>query len=346
MPRASHLLRLQPLVLAIVAILLAGCAIPPHLDRFEFTRLQMGVQCRIILYAPHQKTAESAGAAAFDRIAELDAIMTDYRPDSELRRLCARAGGGNVPVSDDLFSVLATAQRVSEASDGAFDVTVGPLVALWRKSLTTHTLPCDADLAAARALVGWRNLSLDPAAHTARLARPGMQLDLGGIAKGYAAQAAVGTLRAHATPCCLVALAGDIAVGDAPPGSPGWVVTTRTDTAPSRGPNLLLVNICISTSGNTEQFVDIDGRRYSHIVDPRTGLGLQTGTAATVITPTAALADALATACCVLGTGEGGALVRRTSGAAAIVTASSPGCAVTDTIDPDHILRWTPQAAR
>src|SRR5262249_53417322 len=151
----------------------------------------MGTQFKIVLYAPDDGTAAKAKQAAFERIAALDGIMSDYRPTSELMRLCQKAGGDSVKVSGDLFTVLTRAQEVADLSDGAFDVTVGPLVRLWRRARRTQQLPPADELAAAKALVGFRKVRLDAREHTVQLRQAGMQLDLGGIAKGYAADQAL-----------------------------------------------------------------------------------------------------------------------------------------------------------
>ncbi len=284
----------------------AGCAGTPEaadqpLQRFEFTRLHMGVQTRIVLYAPDQPAAADAARAGFARIADLDAIMSDYRLDSELNRLSATAGEGRwIDLSPDLYDVLAESQRLAEQTGGAFDITVGPWVRLWREARRDGRLPDPDRLAALAPSVGFRLLRLDPARRAARLGAPGMQLDLGGIAKGYAAREAVNLLRARGLSRCLVALAGDLALGDPPPDADGWTIDVP---APGNGPalRLLAANAEVSTSGDSQQFLEVDGVRYSHILDPRTGLGLTAAKQATVITPLGGYADALASAACVLG---------------------------------------------
>src|SRR5262249_22764670 len=150
----------------------------------------MGTRFQLTMYAPDEATASKAARAAFARIAELDGIMSDYRPASELMRLCAKAGGDPVPVSPELFAVLDKAQEVSRLSAGAFDVTVGPVVRLWRLARRTQRLPEAEQLARARALVDYRNIKLDPEKRTVQLLKAGMQLDLGGIGKGFAADEA------------------------------------------------------------------------------------------------------------------------------------------------------------
>jgi thiamine biosynthesis lipoprotein len=229
-------------------------------------------------------------------------------------RLCARAGEGPVPVSADLFRVLARSAELAAASDGAFDVTIGPLVRLWRDARRNGRLPDAEALRAARELVDPRLLVLDAEARTVALERRGMQLDLGAIGKGFAADEALASLRAAGAPRALVQLGGDIALGDAPPGKPGWTIDAEAavglplDQEGRLGP---LARCGISVSGDTEQFVEIGGTRYSHVVDPRTGLGLTSGLAATVIAPDATTSDALATAVSVLGAERGALLVER-----------------------------------
>lgn len=253
------------------------------------------------LYAPDEPRALAAAKAAFARIAELDAVLSDYREDSELMRLSAAAGQSPLPVSEDLFAVLARAGEISALTDGAFDITVGPVVQLWRAARRSGVLPAEASLADALALVGADLIQLDAQNRSARLLEAGMRLDAGGIGKGYAAQEAVETLREQGCPSALVALAGDVVAGDPPPGEDGW----RIAVAGMGEMILLLRNGAVSTSGDEVQFVEIDGRRYSHIVDPRTGLGVTSRTRATVLAPDGATADALASALTVLGVDRG-----------------------------------------
>jgi thiamine biosynthesis lipoprotein len=294
------------ILVVLVIVGLGGCAREARLERFEFTRLEMGVKTRVVTYARSREEAERGAQAAFARVAELDACMSDYRQDSELMRLCRGAEGTPVRVSADLFSVLKTAGRVSGASDGAFDVTVGPAVALWRQARRDATLPSSSQIAEAQKAVGWQSVELDERQRTVTLRKTSMRLDLGGIAKCYAAQQAVEVLKGQGQARCLVALAGDICVGEAPPGTDGW----RIDVAPPPGRDerrtLALVNTCASTSGDKEQYVEIGGQRYSHIIDPRTAMALTNHAQATVVGRDGAVVDAAATALCVLGASRAG----------------------------------------
>ena len=270
------------------------------LIRFTYTEYHMGIDARIVVYSPNQGKAERACTAAFARIAELDAIMSDYRRDSELNRLSDAAGGPAVRVSRDLFVVLRQAQEVSRRSSGAFDVTVGPLVALWRKARKAATLPDPTELADALRASGWQKMVLDEDAQTVRLSTPGMRLDLGGIAKGYAADEAQKVLKRYGLTRALVEMGGDMVVTGPPPRSEGWIIRVP-NAGDDKGPaDLVFSHRAISTSGDTEQFVVIGGVQYSHVVDPRTGQALTNRVQVTLTAPTGLTSDPLATALSIL----------------------------------------------
>ncbi|MEQ1934456.1 MAG: FAD:protein FMN transferase [Fimbriimonadaceae bacterium] len=264
--------------------------------RFSFTEYHMGIDARIVAYAPNQAKAEEACIAAFARIAELDGIMSDYRRDSELNKLSAKSGGAPVKVSADLFKVLARAQEVSKHSEGAFDVTVGPLIKIWRAARKSGFLPRPSEISAARKLVGYQKMKLNARNQTVQLLVKGMQLDLGGIAKGYADDEAQDVLKAHGITRALVEMGGDLVVSGAPPGTKGWTIRVP-NAGNDKGPvDLMYSHMAISTSGDTEQFTVIGGKQYSHVVDPRTGKALTNRVQATIIAPDGLTTDPLSTA--------------------------------------------------
>ncbi|HEY2909476.1 MAG TPA: FAD:protein FMN transferase [Gemmataceae bacterium] len=283
----------------------------------------MGTTFRIVMYAPDRDTAEKAAKAAFARVAELDGIMSDYKKDSELMRLCAHFAkeiGPAVPVSEDLFAVLAKAEEMSKASVGAFDITVGPVVQLWRHARRTQQLPDMDELATALTKVGYKNVQLDAKNRTVKLLKPGMQLDLGGIAKGYAADAALNLLaEKYGIKQALVAAAGDIACGDPPPEKTAWDVDIAAFAKGQKPRRLHLANAAVSTSGDLEQFVVIGGVRYSHIVDPKTGLGITGRRSVTVIARRGVTADSLTKAVMLMPRDKALTLVERTPAAAAYI---------------------------
>lgn len=294
------------MILLLLLSAVAGCGSErrePALERHEYAQLHMGVQARLIVYAPSEQAAATAARAAYARVAEIEDIASDYRPTSELMRLCAQAGQGPVKVSHELFTLLAHAQEMSRRSDGAFDITVGPYVALWRVARNTRQLPTPQQLGDAGRRVGWRMVKLDPAHRTVELTVPGMRLDLGGIAKGYAGDEALRVLRQHGIGSALFEAGGDIVMSDAPPGKKGWTVEI-IGSEPGRSRTIGVANGGVSTSGDTEQFVEIGETRYSHVVDPRTGLGLTQRYAATVIAPDGITSDSLSTAASALGPWE------------------------------------------
>ncbi len=273
------------------------------LSRYEFSRVEMAVDFRIALYGSTSEAANKAAQSAFDRIKQLNDIMSDYDSNSELMRLCSASGPGKpIVVSSDLFTVLEHAQQVSKQSYGAFDVTVGPLTKLWRRARRQKEIPPANDLSAARELIGFQFVKLEAHKRTVELLKEGMRLDLGGIAKGYASDQALAVLKQHGITSALVAAAGDIAVSSPPPDKTHWEVAVESLTRRNE-PDLFLklANQAVSTSGDAYQFVEIDGQRYSHIVDPKTGIGLSHRSSVTVIASTGMQADALATAMSVVG---------------------------------------------
>lgn len=310
--------------LATLAILARGLAGEPAPTRFEFSQVHMGTRFRIVLYAPDAATATRAAQAAFHRIAELDQVMSDYRPDSELMHLCRRAGGPPVKVSEDLFRVLAKSQEVARQSSGAFDITVGPVVRLWRRARRQHELPDPESLSEALRLVGYKNLRLDSSRRSALLLKRGMMLDLGGIGKGDAADQALLVLKKYGIQAALVAGGGDIAVGASPPEPDkpgGWRIGIAPLGSPGAPPTrfVYLHDAGISTSGGAEQHVEIGGIRYSHIIDPRTGKALTGRSSVTVIGPDDITADALATAISVMGPRQGIKLVQSLPGTGVLI---------------------------
>jgi thiamine biosynthesis lipoprotein len=270
----------------------------------------MGTTVRLVLYAPTPEQAERGRLAAFAVMKDVDDLMSDYKPGSELSRLSRSAGRGPQPVSPPLFEVLQASVRAAELSGGAFDVTAGPLVKLWRRSRKERKLPSAEELRSARALVDYRRLVLDPAKRTAELLQEGMQLDLGGIAKGYACDRALAALHGLGIRRALVDTGGGMALGDPPPGKPGWRIGMLGDSSRV----LVLSNCGISTAGDVEQFVEIDGKRYSHIIDLATGLGLTNQAMATVLAPNGLTSDALDTPVCILGAERGLTMLSREKG--------------------------------
>lgn len=312
-------------------VCLGWCAVAPvraaetALARFESTQTQMGVPFKIVLYAAGPSAANEAFAAAFARIGELNRVLSDYDPQSELSRLSqASPTPQGIKVSDDLWQVLEPAQALAARTDGAFDITVGPYVRLWRRTRRQKELPPPERFAEARAAVGYRHVELDPQARRVRLLAANMRLDLGGIAMGYAVDETLRLLAERGITRAMVDASGDIGVNEPPPGKAAWtigVVPLSPAGTPSR--EIQLAHAAVTTSGDAFQFVEIAGRRYSHIIDPHTGLGLTDRSGVTVIARDCITADSLATAVSVLGPQAGLALIEQTPGAAAFIVRAS-----------------------
>lgn len=263
---------------------MAGAA---RLQRFESAEPHMGTLVRITLYAPSTAEASAAFQRAFTRIRHLDDLLSDYKPESEVSRVSTTP----TPASPALQKILAYALRLSQQTQGAFDVTAGPLTLLWRQARRQNRLPDPAAIEAARLKTGYRKLHLKDG--KVWFEEPGMRLDLGAIAKGFAADEA---LRAARLPRALVAISGDIAIGAPPPGRKRWRVQLAANQS-----TVELRNRGVSTSGDTEQYLEAGGVHYSHILDPRTGRPLTHTATVSVIARTAMEADAIATAACVTG---------------------------------------------
>lgn len=327
----------------LTALLVFGLGIPTNppgeleLSRFQFTRTEMAVPFRIVFYAPDAETANAAAEAAFARVHQLDGIFSDYHPQSELRRLCNTAGEGRrVAVSQELWEVLLHAEGLAERTSGAFDVTVGPVVRLWRRARRRQQLPPPDRLDEYRRLVGYQLVRLDAENRSVELLSPGMRLDLGGIAKGYAIDEALAVLRKHGITRALVDGGGDIRLGGPPPDKPGWLIgiaPPEPEAAASR--YLWLSELAIASSGDTWQYVEIDGRRYSHLVDPRTGMALTDHSSVTVIAPDGITADGLASAVSVLGPEKGLELIEDTPHAAALIVRAPQG-----SVETYESCRW------
>ena len=298
-----------------------GCAEGSALRRYEFSLVRMGTLVRVVLYTGEEEKAQKAASAVFDRIEELEDILSDYRDESELNRLTREAVERPQAVSPELFSVLEQSQKFSRLSGGAFDITIGPVVRLWREARRAHRLPDAAKLAKARELVDYRNIEVDPVTRTVMLKRAGMQLDLGGIAKGYAADQAIELLESRGIRTALVALGGDIRVSGTPPGTRGWKVAVENPDPQGRKNlcTLRLTEGAISTSGDTQQFLESGGARYSHIINPASGVGLKNAAGTTVIARDGTTADALATTLSVMPVEQGLRLVESVEGASAFL---------------------------
>jgi len=273
-------------------------------ERVERTALLMDTPVRVVVYADRRE-AEAAADAAIELIARLESLWHPGRPDSDVARVNAAAGREPVAVAPETLELAQIALRVASESGGAFDPTIGPVYTAWGFG-EGGRVPGDAELAAARELVNWRDLHVDPAAGTLFLVRPGMQLELGAVAKGYAARLARDQLGEAGVRAALVQLGGSIAVlGDRPEGGP-WRIAVQHP----RDPQGFLATLSLDegfadTAGDYQRFFEQDGVRYHHILDPSTGYPVPGMASVTVVASLGELADAYATAAFVLGMEDG-----------------------------------------
>lgn len=258
------------------------------LARVEAADEGMGTTFSLTLYGTDRAQLDAAAQAAFAELHRLDALLSNYRPESEWSRVNRDAALGPVGVSPELFRLLADCARYSRESGGAFDITVGPLIRTWGFYKGEGLLPEPKAVTAALGLVGYAHVQLDAKTHTVRFDRAGVELDPGGIGKGYAVDRMAAVLKARGVRTALVSAGGSsiYAIG-APPESPeGWVIRIREPGDPHRAAaEVPLKDMSLSTSGSYEKFFWAEGRRYSHIMDPRTGYPAQGTSSVSVVSP-------------------------------------------------------------
>jgi FAD:protein FMN transferase len=262
---------------------------------YEDSRVSMACTYAIRVYGSNVRELPAIVRAALDEVDRIDRLMSHYKPESPLSRLNREAGQHPVKVEDELFDFLEECLRYSRDSNGAFDVTVGPLMKAWGFFEGEGGVPGEADLAAAREAVGYRHVILDAQQRTIRFDRPGVELDLGGIAKGYAVDRAVGMLRAHGIGAALVSAGASTLYGlGRPPGEEGWEVKVRDPIHPGRiAFTTRLRDRALSVSGRHEKSFEVDGVVYSHIMDPRTGRPAPGVLGVAVLTGSGTAGDAL-----------------------------------------------------
>lgn len=272
----------------------AWCAKPvpgptqKELLRLESTVDSMGSTYTMVLYGPDQTRLEVAAEEAAEEIRRLDHLLSNYLPNSEWSQINQNAGARAVKASPEMFDLLTACVNYSRASEGAFDITVGPLMKVWGFYKGTGRLPHRAEVRGALASVGYKYVQLDPADRTVRFARTGVNIDPGGIGKGYAVDRAVEVLRRNGITSALVSASGSsiYAIG-APPSDPdGWKISIKNPKSPSKTiENVVLKDMSMSTSGNYEKFFFAEGRMWSHIMDPRTGFPAEGVISVSVVAP-------------------------------------------------------------
>jgi thiamine biosynthesis lipoprotein len=290
-------------LLRTIVLLLAPVCFYPSFgqeQRYTFERGLMGSPFKLVFYAPNPEIAKAASDSAFSRIERLNEILSDYRDGSEINLLSAQSGSGKwVTVSKELYEILAVSQDISVKTQGAFDATLGPVVQMWRHATRKGIFPSKQEIAEALSKTGYRKLKMDPSQRKVLLTQKGMRLDIGGLGKGFAAEEAVKVLKHFGIKSAMMDAGGKIVLTNPPPGASGWKINISNGSDSLK--TMELANVALATSGPTYRFMEYKGIRYSHIVDPQTGIGLLFHVRTTVISPDGTVADALATAFSVAG---------------------------------------------
>lgn len=303
-------------------IALLSCTLIFSQQRFQYTQPKMGSPFNLIFYAQDSAKANALATEAFHLVDSLNTIFSDYLQSSELNRLSKTAGSGKaVPLSPLLNDILGKSKKAASQSKGAFDITVGPLSWLWRKARKAKQFPETNEVQVAKNKTGIKHLFLDTVARSATLQTAGMQLDLGGIAKGYAAQKVVDFLKTEGIVSALADAGGDMACTLPPPGKNGWVVGINVPENETEllSQTIAINNEAVATSGDVYQYIEHDGKKYSHIIDPRTGYGVPYQRNVTVLAKDGTSADWLATACSILPLADCKKLVQK-NGAELLIT--------------------------
>ncbi len=297
-----------------IGILFLLCYFPTQIfaqeKRYSFERGLMGSPFKLIIYAPDDSLANKAAQHAFKRIEDLNLSLSDYRDDSEINAVSAQSGSDQwIHVSKDLFDILFVSDDISKKTNGAFDATLGPIVQEWRRATRKGYFPDKELIANALGRTGYRKIKFNAATQRVQLKDKGMRLDIGGLGKGFAADEAVKVLKSYGIKSAMIDAGGKLALMDPPPGEKGWkiVISSGRDSIET----IEYANVGIATSGPTYRYLEYNGKRYSHIVDPKTGIGLEHHVRTTVISPNATEADALATAFSVSGITEGKKYIKR-----------------------------------
>lgn len=274
----------------------------------------MGTQIGLVFYHRdnNKVKADSIAEMVFNRIDDLNSTLSNYLPQSEINKLSS-SPKVDFAASNDLFRLLYVSDDYSKKTYGAFDITLGPLIELWRKARQNSQLPLIDEIQSAMNSIGYGNLEFQ-AGNIIKLRKEGMQLDVGGIGKGFAADEVIKLLKRHGIKAALVDMGGDITVSDAPPYKEFWILgfSYFDKNGEEVFQKIKLRNQAVATSGDFYQYAMIDGKRYSHIIDPRNGMALSNNIQVTTIAPNGTMADAYASALSVLGIDEGRRVIEET----------------------------------
>lgn len=306
----------------LIFLLLFPVTISAQLKRFQFTENKMGSTFSIIFYCDDSTKASALSKECFALVDSMNNIFSDYAATSEVGRLASMPVVKDQKVSDELFEVIRLSKHAWQSSDKSFDVTIGALTQLWRKAKKENRFPTDEEIKNAKQTTGFKNVSYDIFVKTISFKTPGLRLDFGGIVPGYVAQKVLDHLKTQNINIALVDASGDIVMADAPPGKEGWLVAINLPESENEvwDKKLELKNFAVSTSGDVYRYTLHNGKKYSHIIDPKTGYGVTSQRNVTVITKDGAEADWLTTACSILPIKKALRLAKETHAALFIAT--------------------------
>jgi thiamine biosynthesis lipoprotein len=271
-------------------------------NRYAYSLQKMGSPFNIVLYADTKLMADSVARESFMLVDSINLICSDYDSTSELFKLRYVAVGVPIKLSPLLFELIYIAKEAYKDADGSFDITVGPLSRLWRSARKSQQFPTNMAINEASKSIGFNKVQMDSGAQTITFLQSNMQLDMGAIAKGYTADKVLALLQSSGITTALVDAGGDMVVAGMPPQKKGWTIGINVPGQQEKllERKLVLTNKAVATSGDAFQYMLHEGKKYGHIIDPRTGYGVTFQRNVTVVAPTATTADWLATACSIL----------------------------------------------
>jgi thiamine biosynthesis lipoprotein len=318
------------LAVFLVVALFATVVKNRHIELESGYRPVMGTFARAVVVAKDTDTAQKCIEAAFAEINKVDELMSDYKSDSEISLVNKNAAERPVQVGESTFEVLQRSVEFSKLTDGAFDITVGPLVDLFHAAKENQIAPDREQIEKAKSKVGYEKLQLDQKNKTVLFTVEGMRLDLGGIAKGYAIDKAIEAMKKTGALGAMVDIGGDIRCFGIPAkGKKHWLIGLQDPNLNTHSSDGLVLKIkiakgAVATSGDYQQFAIIEGKKYSHIIDRQTGTSIEGLSSVTIIADNATDADALATAVSVMGAENGISLIEKLPNTEAILIPSGP----------------------
>ena len=309
-------------MLRLIFLFLFPSTLSAQLKRFQFSQNKMGSPFNIIFYCNDSVEAAKLSEQCFALVDLLNNIFSDYSPASEVGRLASLEVVKDQKISDELFQMILESKQAWLKSGKTFDITIGALTQLWRKAKNVNRFPTESEVKETKRSTGFENLVINENSKTISFKKPGMHLDFGGIVKGYAAQKVIDYLKNENISIALADAGGDIVMSNAPPGKNGWTVGINLPEQENElwDKKLELKNCSVATSGDVYRYIIKDGKKYSHIIDPRTGYGVTSQRNVTVIAKNGATADWLATACSILSIEKALQLAKKENAALFIAT--------------------------